>query len=230
MCIRCHFQRKKRALYETAFNSHLNFWSFALRCFAIACSVNFFLPPRRFANILPFITLEECGQDRACFLVHTGNHFVGDMFVVTPDACDPWRTMYFREKVAMPQLSEHGNVLNVFHDVNSTLYTLTIIEHKAGFLLKAINVFHSVSLFMKMARKIMMSCVWCNKTLLWGLKTTWWSQRIEYSENDIFMRIAKAIWVMSTIWFKSVILVIPVIQVIPITWVKSVIPVISVMR
>ena len=88
------------------------------------------------------------------------------MFIITPDACDPLGAMWFREKVVMPQLSEHRNVTNVFHDVNSTLYTITIIEHKTGFLLKAINIFHSVSLFMKGTRKTMMSCVWCYKALL----------------------------------------------------------------
>ena len=40
-------------------------------------------------------------------------------------------------------ISEHVNVIDVFLDVNSILYTVTNIHPKAGISLKLIDVFHS---------------------------------------------------------------------------------------
>ena len=57
--------------------------------------------------------------------------------------------MCFREKLVKAELSEHVNLIYVFHDGNSTLYMVTSIYHKAGFLLKVIlttNVIHSINL------------------------------------------------------------------------------------
>ena len=48
-------------------------------------------------------------------------------------------------------ISEHVNFIYAFHDVNSTLYAATNINHKAGILLKVPNVFPNVNftLFME---------------------------------------------------------------------------------
>ena len=45
-------------------------------------------------------------------------------------------------------VSEHLNVINIFHDVNSSLYraTKTKIHIKAGLLLKGINLFRNENL------------------------------------------------------------------------------------
>ena len=40
--------------------------------------------------------------------------------------------MYFRERSVMVELSENMNIVNAFHDVNSTLYTVTRIHHKGN--------------------------------------------------------------------------------------------------
>ena len=40
--------------------------------------------------------------------------------------------MYFRERSVMVELSENMNIVNAFHDVNSTLYTVTSIHHKGN--------------------------------------------------------------------------------------------------
>ena len=50
------------------------------------------------------------------------------------------------EKLVMAELSEYVNVINVFRDGKSTLYSVISIHHKVGFLLKVIKVFHSVNL------------------------------------------------------------------------------------
>ena len=38
-----------------------------------------------------------------------------------------------REKLLMTKLGEHVSVINIFHGVNLTLYTVTSIHHSAGF-------------------------------------------------------------------------------------------------
>ena len=43
-------------------------------------------------------------------------------------------------------ISEHVNIIKVFHDANSILYTVTDIYLKAEILLEAINVFRSEKL------------------------------------------------------------------------------------
>ena len=57
---------------------------------------------------------------------------------------------YASEKIIMTEVSqhirEHMNASNVFHDVNSTLYTMTSINTKARILLKVSNVFRSKDL------------------------------------------------------------------------------------
>ena len=40
-------------------------------------------------------------------------------------------------------INEHVNVIDVFHDVNSILHTVTNIHTKARILLKVFNLFHS---------------------------------------------------------------------------------------
>ena len=65
-------------------------------------------------------------------LVSLGNnekYFVGKLFVITWDVCDLKRTMYFRKKLVMVELSEYMDVINVFDDIKSALYTVTIIHH-----------------------------------------------------------------------------------------------------
>ena len=69
------------------------------KSFAIACGVDFLLlllslsemdsQKVSFAKISPSVTQEPCGQDQTYFLGYTGKYFVGDMFIITPDACDP---------------------------------------------------------------------------------------------------------------------------------------------
>ena len=46
----------------------------------------------------------------------------------------------------MAKLSEHVNVINDFHDVNSNLCTVASIHHKVSFFLKVGNVFPIVNL------------------------------------------------------------------------------------
>ena len=70
---------------------------------------------RFLSKISPFVTQEPIGQDRACFLGYTGKYFGGDMFIVTQDGCDSRYGMCFRKKLVMPELSEHGYVINIFH-------------------------------------------------------------------------------------------------------------------
>ena len=43
---------------------------------------------------------------------------------------------------------------NFFHEENSTLYAITNIHHKAGILLKVVNVFHNVNLNLLMVASI----------------------------------------------------------------------------
>ena len=57
----------------------------------------------------------------------------GVLLIVTQGACDPCRPMYFRDKLVMEELSEHMNVINVFHDVNSTFYKVPRIHRNPGF-------------------------------------------------------------------------------------------------
>ena len=67
--------------------------------------------------------------------------------------------MYFRENnnggSKRAYKSEHVNAINLFHDVNSTLYTVTNIHSKArlGFT-KVINVFRSENLALFMVASI----------------------------------------------------------------------------
>lgn len=49
--------------------------------------------------------------------------------------------MCFKEKLVMGNLTKYVNVINVFHDKNSTLYLVISIHHKAEFLIQVINVF-----------------------------------------------------------------------------------------
>ena len=67
-------------------------------------------------------------------------YFVGNLFVITWDACDLWRPMNFREKLRMVELSEYLNVINIFDDINSALHTVTTIHHKVSVLVKVMNV------------------------------------------------------------------------------------------
>ena len=51
------------------------------------------------------------------------------------------------EKILMAEVSGHiSEHVNVFHDVTSTLYTITNIYLKADILLNAINILHSDNL------------------------------------------------------------------------------------
>ena len=43
-------------------------------------------------------------------------------------------------------MAERSEYVNVFHDVNSTLYAVTSIYHRGGFLLKVFKVFYSINL------------------------------------------------------------------------------------
>ena len=45
------------------------------------------------------------------------------------------------EKIIMAEVSGHRNVISVFHDVDSILYTVTNIYPKAGILLKCYQCF-----------------------------------------------------------------------------------------
>ena len=93
-----------------------------------------------FAYNLIFATNSACDQDWICFLEHTGKYFVGYMFTITEDACEPWHDMCFGEELVMAELI---GTMKVFHNVNPALYTITSIHHKARVLLKATNVFQS---------------------------------------------------------------------------------------
>ena len=74
-------------------------------------------------------------------ILFLGKYSIGYVFIVTLDACDPWCTMCFKEKLVMGNLTKYVNVINVFHDKNSTLYLVISIHHKAEFLIQVINVF-----------------------------------------------------------------------------------------
>ena len=54
------------------------------------------------------------------------------------------------EKIIMvdtrTHINEHVKVINIFHDVNSSLYTVTKIHIKTGILLKVINLFRNENL------------------------------------------------------------------------------------
>ena len=80
------------------------------------------------------VGLVSLDTDKFVYLFH--------LVIFNRDACGQRRVMCFREKLVMDvELSEHVNVINVFHDVNSNSYTVTSIHHMAGFLLKVGNVF-----------------------------------------------------------------------------------------
>ena len=65
-----------------------------------------------FANISLFLTQKAHDQDRTCYLGHTCKYFLGDLFIVIRDACDPSRIT-----IIMAELIEHVYAINVFHDV-----------------------------------------------------------------------------------------------------------------
>ena len=62
----------------------------------------------------------------------------------------------------MAELSYHVKIINVFNDVNSTLYTVRNIHHKGGFLLKVIlNIYrlHTKFIFLViLQRKTFLKC------------------------------------------------------------------------
>lgn len=54
----------------------------------------------------------------------------------------------------MTELSDHVNVINVFYDVSSNLYTVSSIHYMTGFLLKVDNVFNIAKLTLFMVNSI----------------------------------------------------------------------------
>lgn len=96
---------------------------------------------------------KACGHYRTCFIGHTRIYFIDD-FIVNWGKCGPWRAICFREELVMTELSDHVNVINVFYDVSSNLYTVSSIHYMTGFLLKVDNVFNIAKLTLFMVNSI----------------------------------------------------------------------------
>ena len=79
---------------------------------------------------------------------------MGNLFIVTRDACDPYRAISCRGKL----MTEY-----------SILYAVTSIHHRGGFLLKGFKVFHSVNLTIFSKRKIFPKQTTRNSERRWNM-------------------------------------------------------------
>ena len=91
--------------------------------------------------------LEAYDQDQTCFLDTLANISLV-IYLLLLETRLTLDVPCALEKLVMAELGEHVNVISVFYDVNSTLYTVAGIHHKTWLLLKVINIFHSVNIIL----------------------------------------------------------------------------------